>query len=97
MVFSVVHRASEEGAVSNERKNEVHGVDGEQEKGHPYTYPSKYLSFQALACPVLPPVPDRRHQGTLKHMEWRRGEFVVTCDPAKADVEVIAAFLRESY
>ena len=30
-------------------------------------------------------------------MEWRRGEFLVTCDPAKADVEVIAAFLRESY
>jgi hypothetical protein len=36
-------------------------------------------------------------QGTVKHMEWRRGEFWVTCDPAKADVEVIAAFLRESY
>jgi N-acetylglutamate synthase-like GNAT family acetyltransferase len=33
----------------------------------------------------------------VKHMEWRRGEFLVTCDPAKADVEVIAAFLRESY
>jgi GNAT superfamily N-acetyltransferase len=30
-------------------------------------------------------------------MEWRRGEFLVTCDPAKVDVEVIAAFLRESY
>jgi len=36
-------------------------------------------------------------QGTVKHMEWRRGEFLVTCDPAKADVEVIAAFLRDSY
>jgi GNAT superfamily N-acetyltransferase len=30
-------------------------------------------------------------------MEWRRGEFLVTCDPSKANVEAIASFLRQSY
>ena len=30
-------------------------------------------------------------------MEWHRGEFVVTCDPSKADLNVIAAFLGQSY
>jgi len=53
MVFSVVHRASEEGAVSNERKNEVHGVDGEQDKGHPNTYTSKHWHARfSRQCPI---------------------------------------------
>jgi GNAT superfamily N-acetyltransferase len=30
-------------------------------------------------------------------MEWHRGEFVVTCDPSRADLNVIAAFLGQSY
>jgi len=29
--------------------------------------------------------------------EWRRGEYIVTCDPAKADLRVIASFLAGSY
>jgi N-acetylglutamate synthase-like GNAT family acetyltransferase len=29
--------------------------------------------------------------------EWRRGDYTVTCDPARADLSVIAAFLGESY
>lgn len=30
-------------------------------------------------------------------MEWQKGEFVVTCDPKRADVELVAGFLRQSY
>ena len=30
-------------------------------------------------------------------MEWRRGDYVVTCDAGKADLDVIAAFLGQSY
>ncbi len=30
-------------------------------------------------------------------MEWQRDEFTVTCDPKKADLEVIAGFLGQSY
>lgn len=30
-------------------------------------------------------------------MEWRRGEYIVTCDRRRADLEVIATFLGDSY
>jgi GNAT superfamily N-acetyltransferase len=30
-------------------------------------------------------------------MEWRRGEYIVTCDRRRADLDVIAGFLGESY
>lgn len=30
-------------------------------------------------------------------MEWTNGEFTVTCDPAKQDLEVIHGFLTKSY
>jgi GNAT superfamily N-acetyltransferase len=30
-------------------------------------------------------------------MEWRNGEFSVTCDPDKQDLEVIHGFLSQSY
>lgn len=30
-------------------------------------------------------------------MEWQKEEFLVTCDPAKADFQVISGFLSESY
>ena len=30
-------------------------------------------------------------------MEWLRGEFVVTCDPQKLNLDVVAGFLRQSY
>ena len=30
-------------------------------------------------------------------MEWRKDEYVVTCDPRRADLDIIAGFLGESY
>jgi GNAT superfamily N-acetyltransferase len=30
-------------------------------------------------------------------MEWKKGEFLVSCDPHKANLEVIAGFLSNSY
>ncbi|MDO8700772.1 MAG: hypothetical protein Q7J56_03890 [Deltaproteobacteria bacterium] len=30
-------------------------------------------------------------------MEWQKDEFTVTCDPDKADLEVISGFLGQSY
>ena len=30
-------------------------------------------------------------------MEWQKDEFTVTCDPDKANLEVIAEFLGQSY
>ena len=30
-------------------------------------------------------------------MEWRRDEYIVTCDRRRADLDVIAGFLGESY
>ena len=30
-------------------------------------------------------------------MEWRRGEYIVTCDRRRADLDVIARFLGDSY
>jgi N-acetylglutamate synthase-like GNAT family acetyltransferase len=30
-------------------------------------------------------------------MEWHRGEFVVTCDAGKADLDLVAGFLAQSY
>ncbi|HTJ86505.1 MAG TPA: GNAT family N-acetyltransferase [Terriglobales bacterium] len=30
-------------------------------------------------------------------MEWKKGEFLVSCDPDKADLEVIAGFLSNTY
>ena len=30
-------------------------------------------------------------------MEWTQGEFTVTCDPARQDLDVIHGFLTQSY
>jgi len=30
-------------------------------------------------------------------MEWRQGQYTVSCDPAKLDVAAIARFLSSSY
>jgi hypothetical protein len=33
----------------------------------------------------------------MKHIEWAREQFLVTCDPARLDHSVIAQFLGSSY